>query len=309
MVEGFLILRIKKMLGVVILSVAVLVSGCAEEMIIEEMITEEELVSRVVEAYQKIETAKFSIGITSEVELQTEKFAGIFEMIATKRGVLDNINEDMRISGWAIFPQLPDPSENTRVCMVMYLIDNIMYSKTDVKIDGDFIAPTKWVKEPQDYHDIANAGIPIQILKISEIEFLPDGELNDIECYVIRLTPDVEKFWEITKDYIKDQIDILGIEMFVQDVIDFQNMKDLNLNQMFRDLDIIYWIAKDTFHPIRECVDMTIVLDSEVLPGIPENIEIEIDLKMTNTYHSHNEPVTIKLPEEVKRLQLNTLSE
>ncbi|MCL0028425.1 hypothetical protein M1M88_01785 [Peptococcaceae bacterium] len=54
---------------------------------------------------------------------------------------------------------------------------------------------------------------------------------------------------------------------------------------------------------------MTIVLDSEVLPGIPENIEIEIDLEMTNTYHSHNEPVTIKLPGEVKKLQLNTLSE
>ncbi|MCL0028426.1 hypothetical protein M1M88_01790 [Peptococcaceae bacterium] len=115
-----------------------------------------------------------------------------------------------------------------------------MYSKTNVRIDGNFIAPAEWVKEPRDYHDMVGAGTSIQILKTSEIEFLLDGRINNIECYVIRLTPDVEKFWEITKDYIKDQIDILGIEMFVQDMIDFQDMKDLNLNQMFRDLDIIY---------------------------------------------------------------------
>ncbi|MCL0028427.1 hypothetical protein M1M88_01795 [Peptococcaceae bacterium] len=120
-------LRIKKMLRVMVLSVVVLVlvSGCAEEMIIEEMITEEELVSRVVEAYQEIETVRFSMGITSEVELRTKEFARIFEMIATKNGVLDNVNEDMRINGWVSFLQLPDPSERTYMSMRMYLIDNI----------------------------------------------------------------------------------------------------------------------------------------------------------------------------------------
>ena len=43
------------------------------------------------------------------------------------------------------------------------------------------------------------------------------------------------------------------------------------------------------------------MLDSEVLPSMPENFEIEMDLEMTGIYHSYNEPVTIKLPEEVKK--------
>lgn len=98
-------LKIKKMLGIIVLSVTALalVSGCTRE-----TITEEELVNKVVEAYQRIETVKFDMDMTAKTELQVEEITNSFKtelqveeitdnskMIATGSGVLDNVNKDL----------------------------------------------------------------------------------------------------------------------------------------------------------------------------------------------------------------------
>ena len=98
-----------------------LVSGCAKE-----TITEKELVSRVVEVYQEIETVRFDIDITAEVEFQTEKFAGISEMTTTVSGVLGNVNEDMKENREVSFLQLPGQPGKVNMFTEMYLIDNII---------------------------------------------------------------------------------------------------------------------------------------------------------------------------------------
>ncbi|MCL0071980.1 copper amine oxidase N-terminal domain-containing protein, partial [Peptococcaceae bacterium] len=269
-------------------------------------ITEEELVNKVVETYQKIETAKFDTNMTTKVEFQVEEITGSFEMITTGSGILDNVNQDlyMKMNTEMNLPQpqidglQPAQPEKMNMLMETYLIDNIMYSKTDMKIDGDSIMPAEWIKMemPQDYYSTMGIDALVQILKASEIEFLPDEKINGTECYVVKLTPDIEKFREI----IMNQMNMFGTEMLTQGIGGFQGME--NLGQMFKNLDITYWIAKDTFYPVKEHANMTIVLNPEILntPDMPGNFEMKMDIEMTSTYHSYNEPVTIELPEEAK---------
>ena len=73
---------------------------------------------------------------------------------------MDNVNEDMKMNRKVSFLRLSDRSEKMNMFTEMYLIDNIVYSRTDIRIDGDFIAPAKWIKVPQDYHDIVDADTP-----------------------------------------------------------------------------------------------------------------------------------------------------
>ncbi|MCL0032776.1 hypothetical protein M1N06_03325 [Peptococcaceae bacterium] len=297
-------LKFKKTFLTVFLPVLLLMlaSGCTKE-----TITEEELVNKVVETYQKIETAKFDTNMTAKVEFQAEEITESFEMITTGSGILDNVNQDlyMKMNTEVNLPQpqidglQPAQPEKMNTLMEMYLIDNIMYSKTEMKIGEDTIMPAEWVKMemPQDYYSTMGIDAYVQILKTSQIEFLPDEKVNGTECYVVKLTPDIEKFQEI----IMNQMNVFGADMFGTEM-PTQDMEDSNLSQMFKNLDITYWIAKDTFYPVKEHANMTIVLNPETLntPDMPGNFEMKMDIEMTSTYHSYNEPVTIELPEEAK---------
>ncbi|MCL0100544.1 hypothetical protein M1N80_01855 [Peptococcaceae bacterium] len=299
-------LKFKKTFLTVFLPVLLLMlaSGCTKE-----TITEEELVNKVVETYQKIETAKFDTNMTAKVEFQAEEITESFEMITTGSGILDNVNQDlyMKMNTEVNLPQpqtgesQPAQPEKMNTLMEIYLIDNIMYSKTDMKIDGDSIMPAEWVKMemPQDYYSTMGIDAYVQILKSSQIEFLPDEKVNGTECYVVKLTPDIEKFREI----IMNQMNMFGAGMFGTEMPtqDMEGSSE-NLSQMFKNLDITYWIAKDTFYPVKEHANMTIVLNPEILntPDMPGNFEMKMDIEMTSTYHSYNEPVTIELPEEAK---------
>lgn len=181
--------------------------------------------------------------------------------------------------------------------MEMYLIDSMMYSRTETNIDS--IRPAEWIKieMPRDYYSMVGMGAYVRILKVSEIEFLPDEEVNGIECYVVRLTPDLKEFREVIIDQMKVfRVYMFGTEVRIRDIEASEK-----LSQMFRNLDIIYWIAKDTFYLIKERINMTMVLNPEITS---ENFEMRMDLEITNTYHSHNEPVTVELSEEAKGASL-----
>jgi len=82
--------------------------------------------------------------------------------------------------------------------MEMYLVNNTLYLKMGLGIPQ---LPVQWTKRemPDEFWASQNQlGLQMELLNISEVELLEDEKVNGVDCYVLKIEPDMNKFWDST---------------------------------------------------------------------------------------------------------------
>jgi hypothetical protein len=261
----------------------------------------------------EVDTYKFDMNMT--MTMTTEMLMGnetnatepmVMVMVGNGSGEVDNINKSMMMAmsmcmnmsgimeantsedtnGNISENTSPDMPETICVETEMYLINYTMYTKMDLSA----ILPnlTLWLKSEMTEADWASEdllGQQMELLNCSNVTLLDDAEVNGVDCYVLKIVPDTEKFWEILMNQsIMDQSG-MGAEM--------QNTSDL-VNQSLGNMTMTEWIAKDTMFVMKSeaAMDMTMSPDTEE--------EAKVVMDYTMIFYDYNVPVTIVLPPEAE---------
>jgi hypothetical protein len=173
----------------------------------------------------------------------------------------------------------------------MYVINNTMYTKVDMSA----ILPnlSLWLKSEMTEEDWASEdllGQQMELLNCSNVTLLDDEEVKGVDCYVLKIVPDIETYWEIIMNQsIMELNPGMGAEM--QNISDVLNQSISNMTMRVTMTD---WIAKDTMFVMKSeaAMDMTMSPDTEE--------EAKMAMDYTMTFYDYNVPVTIVLPPEAE---------
>jgi len=139
--------------------------------------------------------------------------------------------------------------------------------------------PPMWTKGEMPW--VCSLEQAVDLLKVSQIDILRVEEVNGVEIYVIKVVPDLGKLWEIMMTtIIAPGMDLDPVAM------------GIDLEEMFDKITMKTWVCRDTFLPVKDQSEMTMVLEG-----------MEKEMSTISQFHSFNEPVTIQLPAEAAEVE------
>lgn len=246
-------------------------------------VTVEGIVEDAIAADAELDTCQFDLDMTMDmrVTMMGETVEGTMTMDA--EGAIDELNEKMYMDMVMIMKMTGEP--DTDMSMERYIVDDWMYMS--MTVPGE---PTGWTKAPMGVGDWEKQDIAYQQidwLLDAEVEFLRSETVDGTECYVLKVTPDLEKLWALIQL-------VAGGDEELPPGLDF--------GEMITDLSLEQWVAKDTYFTLKSTIDMTMTLSPETMGLPPELGEFEMtyDIAMTVLIYDINEPVTIELPPEAE---------
>ena len=279
------------LIAVVAIVAVAMCAGCVEE----ERVSTAEIKEMVLATAESIDTYKFDMDITQKTLISNE--TGEMEMttLSTGNGVVDNLNKKMKLGMTMEMPEKPEMPEPMEMKMDMYFINNTMYTKMDLGIPE---MPAQWTKMemPEGYEESWESQNQVdqqmELLNVSEVELLEDEKVNDVDCYVLKLTPDIEKYWDIM---MKQE----GMSELMQNL---QQNVSFDIGEMIKEMSLKYWIAKDTKFPMKTEMQIKMVMSSEDLniPETEEEFTMTMDQRTDMVFYDYNKPVTIELPKEAE---------
>jgi len=281
------------LIAVVALVAVAMFAGCIEE----ERMSTAEIKEMVLATAENIDTYKFDMDMTQKMLISNETDEMEMTTLSTGNGVVDNLNKKMKL-GMTMTMKMPEEAEmpdTMEMKMDMYFINNAMYMKMDMGIPE---MPVQWTKMemPGGYEESWESQNQIdqqmELLNVSEMELLEDEKVNDVDCYVLKLTPDIEKYWDIM---MKQE----GMSELMQNL---QQNVSFDIGEMIKEMSLKYWIAKDTKFPVKTEMQIKMVMSSEDLniPETEEEFTMTVDQRTDMVFYDYNKPVTIELPKEAE---------
>ena len=276
------------LIAVLVIASVMMFSGCVEE---EKKMSVADIKADVLANAEETDTYKFDMDVTMKMLLSNETNDTEMTTISNGRGVLDVADKRMKLYMNTSMEtnettEVPEPMEME---MEMYLINTTMYTKMDLGIPG---LPPQWTKMemPEGYEELWASQNQLEqqmeLLDISEVELLADEELNGVDCYVLKIVPDMEKFWNSTIAAVMDR-STQGLA------------PGIDLQKILKSMSTKEWIAKDTMYPMKTQMAVRLVVSSEDL-AIPDTVErftMTADEKVEMLFYDYNQPVSIELPE------------
>jgi len=281
------------LIAVVALVAVAMFAGCIEE----ERMSTAEIKEMVLATAENIDTYKFDMDMTQKMLISNETDEMEMTTLSTGNGVVDNLNKKMKL-GMTMTMKMPEEAEmpdTMEMKMDMYFINNAMYMKMDMGIPE---MPVQWTKMemPGGYEESWESQNQIdqqmELLNVSEMELLEDEKVNDVDCYVLKLTPDIEKYWDIM---MRQE----GMSELMQNL---QQNVSFDIGEMIKEMSLKYWIAKDTKFPVKTEMQIKMVMSSEDLniPETEEKFTMTVDQRTDMVFYDYNKPVTIELPKEAE---------
>ncbi len=234
----------------------------------------QEIVDGVIESFDNIRTYQFDIDET----VDTTDGVGEEEHSSTlsSSGAVDVENRQLRVD--------TSISETGQPEIVwggeQYFIDGMLYVKPK-----DPAEESEWMKgeAPEGWWEgMQQAGLvesQIELLKAAQVEVISSESVGGIDCYALKVTPDLEKLWQLFNNLI------------------FQEVTDVTeeyLQEIFHSFSIKQWVAKDTYFLMKAEIDIATEFPPEE-PG-PSTI----DIAMVLLSYNYNQPVSIVLPPEAE---------
>lgn len=272
--------KIASLIIVVLLFSVLGVVGCVGK----QKISEEDLIEKVILAVENVKTYQLDVDVAINIKGEVEGEAVEGMTMATSLSIVDIINgkRKMRV---AMEKDFLETSESVEADV--YLIGERRYIK--IVVPG----PERWVKErvPKGFWDTLNEiKNEIELLKLSEIEILGSENVSGVDCYVVKLIPNLEKLWERV-------MQTLGVGQTIPEIPSL----DL-LQEVIKSVSGKQWIAKDTYFIKKTQQKLVMLVSSENVnfPEVEEEFEVRIDFDVDEIFHSYNKPVSIELPPEAK---------
>jgi len=284
----------KTIAGVIVVVALVAVAmfaGCIEE----ERMSTAEIKAMALATAENIDTYTFDMNMTQKRLISNETGEVEMTTLSTGNGVVDNLNKKMKL-GMTMTMEMPDEAkmpETGEMKRDMYFINNTLYTKMDMGIPEK---PAQWTKMemPEGYEEFWESQNQVdqqmELLNVSEVELLEDEKVNDVDCYVLKLTPDIEKYWDIM---MKQG----GMSELMQSL---RQNDSFDIGEMIKEMSLKYWIAKDTKFPMKTEMQIKMTMNSADIPETEEEFTMTIDQRTDMVFYDYNEPVTIELPKEAE---------
>ncbi|TET40536.1 MAG: hypothetical protein E3J65_00905 [Dehalococcoidia bacterium] len=219
----------------------------------------EQIMEAVAEA--EIETYRFDMYMSMTM---VGEMPGTVTMDVT--GAIDEQNREMYMD-MQLSMSMPEPMETG---MEIYIVGDWIYM--GVEMPGE---PAMWMKMTMTEYmweelDITSQQLDL-LMDFVEVELLGTETVGGVECYKLRVTPDMGKLWEWAQ--MQGGMEELDPALDLEDIIS--------------DFSITEWVAKDTYFTTKAVIDITMTIESDT-----------IDMTMTMLMYGFNEPVSIELPPE-----------
>ena len=274
---------------IVVILLALMFSFTACE---ETLPTGNELLDKVLQAMEEVESYKEERDITMEMYLEDEDFSleapFSIDVTAEASAQYDLTNEEMAMD-MDFNMSSEDEDWSMQMGMEMFLVDGTMYSLLDFPI-----LPSQWTKTsvPQDYWgDVSYLESQMDLLRAADIEVLNEERRENIQCYVIKITPDLAELFQIMMSQMQGSLGEMSSSEFGK------------ISKMFHEYSVKMWIEKDTYHVLFADVTMKIEATPEMIGEYDEEGLFSINATMSMKAYDYNEPVEIILPAEAEEAE------
>lgn len=258
-----------------VLSLAVV--GCDQGLPQEE-------VDRIIEnvANAQFDTVKMDMDMAVTVEIVGGEEPGEMTMWGDGAGVVDMANRELQMQ-MDMSMDIPELGEQT-VTTETYLVGEWMYTAVDVPVLGK-----RWMKTeatPGMWEQQNQLEKQIEFLKSAvEIKALADQTVEGTHCYVFEIVPSVEALGKL----LSQQSSTIGDVDYGQ----------LNLADLFEEMRVNEWIAKDSYQVLKTEVYLRMQMHPEDVGADEADFDkMVMDMNMTTRLYDYNQPVSIELPPE-----------
>ena len=253
-----------------------------------ERLNVDELKAMILASAEEVDTYKFDMDVTMKMLMSNETDETEMTTISNGRGVVDIVDKKMKMNMNTCLEMLDTTEVPRTMEMEMYLVNNTMYMK-DLGIPE---LPAQWTKiempegSEESWESQDQLKQQMELLTISELELLEDEKVNGVDCYVLNIVPDTEKFWETTMAKV--------MARSTQDLA-----PGIDLQKILKSMSTKEWIAKDTNFLMKTQMAVHLVVNSEDLdiPDMVEKFTMTADEEIEMRFYDYNTPVSIELPE------------
>jgi len=266
-----------------ILSSAVI--SCGERELTQEEI--EKVVDKAIAANGEVDTLRFDMDMLMTTEVIAKGEKNEITIVTDGVGAIDKANRGMQFT-MNITTDMPGKDEQMSV--ELYAVGEWMYTKVDIPVIGE-----QWMKmrSTMDMWE-AQSQIDQQIEFLqtaTEVNLLGSEYISGTECYVVQLVVSAEAF-----DKLLSQQQIPGME----DV----DLGDLDLTDVFKEVSVKEWIAKDGYLLMKSEIHVLLAFDSSELEVPEADFEkMNMDMNLEVRFYDYNQAVSIELPEEALKAQ------
>ena len=255
----------------------------------EQLPSAQEIVDGTTQALDDIRTYEFEIDMTMGMSSEAEGETFEMTMGTDTSGELDLDNQQMRM-GMAINMALPGEDE-VDAEVEAYLIDNTGYLMTkesgeEPVWEKEEVSETDW---EQTVEMLTMTEPQLELLQAAHVEVIGSEKVKGVDCYVLRVTPDMGQLWETamhqaTLGFAEE----MALPEFTEEILD----------EAICIFSVKHWVAKDTYFLMKVEIDMAIEFNAEAM-GVAEG-EMSIDSAMTMLIYNYNQPISIELPPEAE---------
>ncbi|MGB2800345.1 MAG: DUF6612 family protein [Dehalococcoidia bacterium] len=244
-------------------------------------VTAEQIRDQTITALDELDTCQFQMDTTMDMSFAAEGEITNLLMAVNANGALDRPTENLYMD---IYMTIEIPGlEHMETSVEAYIVDDWFYMGQEFPPE-----PAVWTKSPLMEYEWEKQDIASQQLDLLldvDVVLVGTEAVDGTECYVLELTPDMEKLWALMQ--------WAGAEGGLP--------PDLDLEEVLADFSVMQWIAKDTYFTRKTTVNLLMVFTPESLGLTPEPYSSFVptaDMAITIIMHHINQPVTIELPPE-----------
>jgi hypothetical protein len=258
-----------------VLSLAVV--GCDQGLPQEEI---DQIVENVASA--RFDSLKMDMDMDMTMTVKGGASAGQMTMTGTGTSVVDMAGRAMQMA-MDMNMDIPDIGVQT-MATESYLVGEWMYTSFEIPELGEqwlktAVTPGMWEQQSQVEQQIEFLRSAVKVKSLS------DQAVDGTDCYVFEVVPSVEALEEL----LSQQTSIMGGMDFSQ----------LNLADLFEEMRVREWIAKDSYRVLRTEVYMRMQMEPADVGATKDDFnEMVIDVNMATRLYDYNQPVSIELPDE-----------
>jgi outer membrane lipoprotein-sorting protein len=275
------------------LSLSFAIIGCADEEAAQGELTQEkveQIVADAAVATEGVKTFKFDMDMQMAMDMIAEGESGQISIVADYSGSMDQADNEMQmLMDIKMDFDVPDGTEQMGMDMDMevYIVGDWMYMKMGMLGLGE-----EWMKMVltdevwQEQSQISQFGEQIELLaSATEVSLLGSEDVNGTACYVVEIVPEMGALGNLLS-----QLQTLGMEG-----LDFGQ---LNLADLFKEVSIKEWIAKDSYLLTKSEIYMLMEISAGDVGATEDDFgKMTMDVNMVMKLYDYNQEVSIELPE------------
>ncbi len=248
-----------------------------------------ELRNMVINSSTGLETYRFSMQMDQKIDLVNQSTGEVqtVNVNSLGRGAADMTNRTLKLSMASLAYTAGSEQNTSAIALEEYVINDTIF----LKMDG------KWqsmkISDDSDLWSQQNTTEQIELFNNTSLTIIGTETVSGQECYKIAAKIDVAP----AMDMITEKYDSLA------------PLAMLNLSSLFGEmnLDLYYWIAKDTHNVLKTDIMGDIVIDPQSMGLSGDSEKMNISCQISMLFEGFNESVNIQLPLEAIQAQASAM--